>query len=291
LRAGQIQNDYNFDSGIASKLRKQMTNATTQWPDEWPTPRMPLRIGMAARLIGRHKKTIERARKAIMANEAGKGVTTDQQVLAIARLYAERGKGAVILAAEIYEALGYTQAKLKKMKLPEMEVRKTDAAKPKKPWQMTAKELKDALEKDAHRFNGPLGGTVPYTRMRAVYRELRDGHNIVVQGSIKNVPFHRALGFKSLADFLRKATGTACYPFILLAGKRRPIDLLSSSRTHRRLGELAFLTLEQWQEKMADALADERGAEYAKGEAPVIGEETKQGTPRPDGKKWRGPRP
>ncbi len=267
-----------------------MADATTKWPDEWPTPRMPLRIGMAGRLIGRSKKTIERARKAILNKETGKGVTTDQQVLAIARLYAEHGKGAIILAAEIYKALGYTKTKLKTLKLPEMEVRATNTDKPKKPWQMSAEELKAALKKDADRFNGPLGGTVPYARMRAVYRELRDGHDIVVQGSIKNVSYHLALGFKSLADFLRKAMGNACYPFILLPGKRRPVDLLASKKKHRRLGELAFLTLDQWQAKMAEALADERGAERATSENTTLDKETGQGTPRPDGKKGRGPR-
>lgn len=267
-----------------------MTASTVKWPEEWPSPRTPLRIGKAARLIGRHKKTIERARKAIQNNETGKGVTTDNQVLAIAGLYAEHGKGAVILAAEIYEALGYTKAKLQKMKLPEPEIRDPDKPKPKKVWEMTDTELRDALKTDAKRFNGPKGGPVPYPRMRAVYRELRDGHGIIVQGSIKNVPFHLALGFKSLADFLRKATGNACYPFILLPDKRRPVDLLSSKKRHRRLGEIAFLTLEQWQEKMASALADERGAERATGEDAVLEEGTGQGKPRADGSKWRGPR-
>lgn len=253
------------------------THGKEAWPEEWPTPRTPLRIGEAAKLIGRNKKTLERAREAILNNETGKGVTTDKSVLRVAGLFADRGKGGIVLAGEIYEALGYTKEILEKMGLPDSAPAKPKNPKKKQPREMTGDELQEALKKDAERFNGPLGGPVPYQRMRAVYRELRDRCKIIVQGSIKSVPYDQALGFKSLSDFLRKALGQDVYPFIIPPNNGRPIDLLSSKKKQRRSGMLAFLTLEQWQERMALAIASEQGREKAGSEAAELSAITGEG--------------
>ncbi|MEI7430591.1 MAG: hypothetical protein WCL27_09050 [Betaproteobacteria bacterium] len=255
------------------------------WLAEWPSPRTPLRIGDAARVIGKSKKTLERARDAIRNGEVGKGVTTDEQVLKVAGLYAPLGKGAVVLAAEIYTALGYTEEKLRTFNLPEPKPKASGKPKKKAVWEMTAEELSEALRKDAERFDGPLGGPVPYTRMRAAYRELRDGYRIEIQGTIKNIPFAKALGFKSLADFLRKGSETDCYPFVIPLDHGRPIDLLSSKKKHRRLGDIVFLTIEEWQKMMAKVMAAERGLEEGTRVADELDVETAQGKPSPERKR------
>ena len=255
-----------------------MANTKHDWPDEWPSPRVPMRIGEAARVLAISKKTLERARQTLHEEvrkdgKLPKGVTKDNAVRAVAKLFEEK---AVVLAADIYAALGYTAEKLKELNLPEPK-RREPAKKKIKPWQMTDDELTSALKKDAERFNGPLGGPVPYTRMQAIYRELRDGRHITIPGMIKNVPFERALGFKSVADFFRKAGPADCYPFIIPLDQGRPIDLLSSKKKHRRLGDIVFLTIEEWQKKMADAMAVERGKKDAAIEKAELGGGTLEG--------------
>ena len=272
-----------------------MSDTTTTGIREWPAVRTPLKMEEAAqRIIRVTPKTLRRAMTAIQKKETGKGVTKNVQVLAVAELYLHTGKGAQILAGEIYDRIGYNEAKRESLKFPlEDEESLAKAAKPRKakPKKFKPKEMSDAdldkvFRETVKKVNITKCGPIPKSVLKPLFDELKN-RGLAPTGAIRSELFANALKFGSFADFIQRAQAADHWPFILprMQGKR-PIDATTARKRDWKLGELHFITLEQWQSLLAAALVIEREISNSIQIAEALEKETAAGTPKVSGKKW-----
>jgi hypothetical protein len=267
-----------------------MSDTTAAGIQEWPAVRTPLKMEEAAkRIIRVTPKTLRRAMTAIQKKETGKGVTKNVQVLAVAELYLHAGKGAQILAGEIYDRIGYNEAKRESLKFPlEDEESLAKAAKPRKakPKEMSDADLKKVFKENVQKANSTKSGPIPKSVLKPLFDELKN-RGLAPIGSIRCEPFANALKFGSFSDFIQRAQAADHWPFILprMQGKR-PIDATTARKRDWKLGELHFITLEQWQSLLAAALVIEREISNNIQIAEALEKETAAGTPKVSGKKW-----
>lgn len=235
----------------------------------WPSPDAMLRIEEGAAVTGVSRDTLERARDALMANPRAVPKVRNVQTIDVGRLYAKAGRGAAVQAEKIYKALGINQAVLPNQPPPTTPNKKAPKPKPAGLKTLTDKELRDDFWSAVKRAAASMGGPAPLKKIRDMYDELAS-RGLPPQGMLHGDPLYRIGRFVSLGDFFNRAKGGERWPFILPRAGGRPIDLLSAKLRDWRLGDFAFLTVEEWHRRMAEALSAERSRERARKEVAAL---------------------
>jgi len=235
----------------------------------WPPPDALLKIEEAAVIVKVSRDTLERVRDALMANPRAVPKVRNAQSLDVGRLYAKVGRGATVQAEKIYKALGINTSALPNQPPPTTAKPKTPKPKSAGIQSLTDKELLEDFRKAVQRASASLGGPAPLKKIRDMYDELV-GRGLPQQGMLHGTALSRIGRFASLGDFFKRATGRDRWPFILPRAGGRPVDLLSAKLRDWRLGDLAFLSVEEWHGHMAVALSAERSLEHARKEAAAM---------------------
>jgi hypothetical protein len=238
-------------------------------------------------MIGVSRDTIERARDELLKNPTTTPKTRTPQAAILGGLFAQAGKGGVVIAASVYAALNLTPTALSMLPIPSAPAPKAPKGTSATPRAATVtaegleawpdKKLDDEFDQTVTKARADTGGRIPWARIKAIANELgkrlRPPSGMLHGQPLARIDLSRCEFLGSLGGLLRNGNQSDLWPFILpREGKQRPIDLLDATAADFHLGELVLLTLPEWYALLGEALSEERCIEHGLNEAQALGD-------------------
>lgn len=254
-------------------------------PTGWPAPWAPIDKANAGAMIKVSADTIERVARAVARGEPVPKVR-EPKALAVGRLFADAESGTVsrtVSAVLVYRVIKVNPKTLKgpfieataKKKPPKGKRRNRNVVPSEESLSnLSIDELNKELAKAVQQVRASSGGKVPWRRLKAVADTLT-ARGLPPQGvlhgqTLSRIDLSKCETWGFVGVFMAQAEPTDLWPFVLPAQSRRPVDLFSASADDIKHGQLIGLTVEEWVELMAAALADERRQERSESEAEFL---------------------
>jgi hypothetical protein len=244
-----------------------------------PHPWKPLGKAAIGKWIDVSEDTIQRVVNAILDDEPMPNVKNPDLVIPVAELFAKEGRGGKIMPGHVYELFGVDPYRIAgsppaiTFPASDKKVRqRADIPDPDTLAKMSDEEIRGELHGIVGRVR-TKGGHVPREKAAVLVGELhrRDQRFHVMVGGINWDNLAAFITFDSFGVFMAKAGPNDLWPFVIPQGDGRPVDLLFSSEDEIRWGSPVLMTLQQWLEAMARALAAEEAAKAMAQEALWLG--------------------
>lgn len=222
----------------------------------WPHPDTPLSLTKVSTILGVDRRTLERNISDIRTS--GKPRSPRGDVVAASQVFADMPEGTAAKppARDLIKAVGDNPADFEGLPRPET---------PKARLRLQKKEL------GAWRRLPPqsLAQEMREAWLRMESRETKNAKRRVLEIAEvmrqRQVPLpekwitpESVVVFSSMADWAGRAPSHAVWPFLLVGGSRRPVDLTTAQPKEMRDGAPVFLTPREYAESLAAALLVEK---------------------------------